>query len=298
MVFSLSTKASLSESLERVLTNEVDARLAVRAGDLDIAERVHETRKSIKRLRALLRLYRGALPHALYEREDAVLWRLGQSLGRARDAVALGESLHRLILDAPPDARTRLADRSRELEDALVAASETTPNDVDAALASVHDGLGALRARAADWTIERRGFSVIAPGLRRTYARGRRALEQARQRPSEKRLHTLRTWVKRHQYQLTLLEPLWPDPIKAFRHEAQRLGELLGHDHDLSLLERRFDGLSERPDLATLEPVLRTVTEDCHSTFQREALDLGARLYAESPARFAARYREYFDAWP
>ena len=297
MAFSLTTKASLSESLERVLTNEVDARLAVRAGDADTAERVHETRKSIKRLRALLRLYRGAIPHALYEREDAVLWRLGQSLGRARDAVALGESLHRLILAAPPETRTRLADRSRELEDALVAASET-PKDVEAALASVHDGLGALRARATDWTIDRQGFSAIAPGLRRTYARGRRALEQARQRPSEKRLHTLRTWVKRHQYQLTLLEPLWPDPIKAFRHEAQRLGELLGYDHDLSLLERRFEALSERPELAPLEPVLRNVAEDCHSTFRREALDLGARLYAEPPGRFAARYREYFDAWP
>src|SRR5688572_18111051 len=102
MAFSLSTKANLTESLERVLTSEVDALLAVRASDADVAERVHETRKSIKRLRALLRLYRGALPHTLYEREDAVLWRLGQSLGRARDAVALGESLHRLILSAPP----------------------------------------------------------------------------------------------------------------------------------------------------------------------------------------------------
>jgi hypothetical protein len=104
--------------------------------------------------------------------------------------------------------------------------------------------------------------------------------------------------VKRHQYQLALLEPLWPDPIKAFRQEAKRLGELLGQAHDLSLLERRFKSVSERPEVAPLEPVLRTVAEGCHSAFQREALDLGARLYAESPARFAARYREYFDAWP
>src|SRR5687767_13500854 len=161
MAFSLSTKASLTASLERVVTNEVESLLAESAGDADAAKRVHETRKSIKRLRALLRLYRGALPHALFEREDSVLWRLGQSLGRARDAVALRESLHRLILAAPTDARARLADRARELEDAVTDVSGTNPQDVALALSNVHDALGALRARAADWTIERGGFSAI-----------------------------------------------------------------------------------------------------------------------------------------
>jgi CHAD domain-containing protein len=225
-----------------------------------------------------------------------VLRRLAQSLGRARDAVALRETLERLLTAAPADVRARLSDHVPELERVLVDTSET-PKEVDSALAVVHDGLGALRSRAREWTVQRRGFAVIAPGLRRTYTSGRKALGRALHRPSERRLHRFRTWVKRHQYQLTLLEPLWPEPIKAFRHEAQRLGELLGHDHDLHLLESRFERLAASPALAPLESMLRTVAETSHAALQREAFDLAARLYAEPPARFTARHREYFDAW-
>jgi len=298
MSFALTSKSSLTESLERVLAGEIDGLLGMPRDESGIDERVHETRKSIKRLRALLRLYRGALPHALYEREDAVLRRLGQMLGRARDKAALGESLELLVQNAPADVRAQLADHLAAIQHAIEDVSNKNPSDVDAALKAVHDALGAVRARAGDWTVEQRGFSTIAPGLRRTYARGRQGLARARHRPSEKRPHEFRIWVKRHQYQLTLVAPRWPQPINAFRHEAQRLGELLGHDHDLSLLERRFDALGDRPDLALLETPLQIAAENSHAAFQREAFDLGERIYAESPARFAARYREYFDAWP
>jgi CHAD domain-containing protein len=164
-------------------------------------------------------------------------------------------------------------------------------------LHSAHGALRAFRERAPSFTVEKTGWSAIAPGFRRTYARGRRALARAIPRPTEKRLHTLRIDVKRHQYQLTLLEPLWPEPVKAFRQEAQHLGELLGHDHDLALLERRFEALRNRPELASLERPFRNAVEQTHAELRREAFDLGARVYAESPGKLVSRYREYFDAW-
>ena len=230
MTFALSSKASLENSLAVVTASEIEALLeASHTGESDVDHRVHETRKSIKRLRALLRLYRGALGHGLYEREDAELRKLGHSLGQAREAVALGESLDRLVLAVPVSERARLADHMNELRGSLDDGQGKGSPDSGAALARVQDGLTQVRARAAQWTLDRRGWSAIAPGLRRTYAKGRRTLSRALHRPNEKRLHRLRIWVKRHQYQLTLLEPLWPGPVKAFRQEAQQLGELLGH---------------------------------------------------------------------
>ena len=296
MTFALTKKAVLGESLTLVTASEIGSLFAA-AAETGLDKRVHETRKSIKRLRALLRLYRGGLSHALFDLEDSRLRELAKSLGSARDAVALKESLERLAQAAPPSDRARLADYLQALSGALDDGPRASEEEVAAALRSVHDGLGAIRERARTWSVDKSGFSVIAPGLRRTYARGRRDLSRAMHRPSEKRLHTLRIGVKRHQYQLTLLEPLWPDPVKAFRHEAQRLGELLGHEHDLSLLERRFDTLALRPDFAPLERPFRSAAGHCHAELRREAFDLGARIYAESPGRFLARYREYFDAW-
>ena len=296
MTFALTEKAALGESLALVTASEIGSLLDGEP-ESGLDERVHETRKSIKRLRALLRLYRGGLSHALFDLEDSRLRELGKSLGSARDAVALRESLERLVQAAPAGDRARLADHVPALIGALDDGPRASNEEVASALRSVHDGLGAVRERARAWSVDRSGFSAIAPGLRRTYARGRRDLSRAMHRPSEKRLHTFRIGVKRHQYQLTLLEPLWPDPVKAFRHEAQRLGELLGHDHDLSLLERRFGALAARHDFAPLERSFQSAAEHCHAELRREAFDLGARIYAESPGRFLTRYREYFDAW-
>jgi CHAD domain-containing protein len=301
MSFSLVSKANLAEGLALVTQGEVDD-LSQRTAGADstpekLDEAVHETRKSIKRLRALLRLYRGALGHTLYAREDARLRDIAHSLGGARDAVSLRESLARLLESAPAAERSRIADHRGALEGALAGEPRANEDELVARLRAARDALGALRERAPSFTVEKTGWSAIAPGFRRTYARGRQNLSRAVHRPTEKRLHVFRIDVKRHQYQLTLLEPLWPEPIKAFRQEVQRLGELLGHDHDLALLERRFEALRDKPDLAALERTFRSAAEHSHAELRRETFDLGARVYAESPGKLVARYREYFDAW-
>jgi CHAD domain-containing protein len=299
MTFALTSKAALGESLVHVTASEIgeliDGGNGTEGPGLD--ERVHEARKSIKRLRALLRLYRGALAHTLFELEDSRLRELAHTLGGARDAVARRECLERLVEAAPTSDRVRLADHLGALTRALDDARHARPDEVAEALRAVHDGLGALRERARSWSLDRNGFPAIAAGFRRTYARGRRDLSRALHRPTEKRLHSFRIGVKRHQYQLTLLEPMWPEPIKAFRQEAQRLGELLGQDHDLSLLERRFEALVLRHEFAPLERSFANAANHLHSELRREAFDLGARVYAESPGRVLLRYREYFDAW-
>ena len=300
MSFTLSSKANLAAGLALVAQGEIDdlaQRTASAASSPEqLDEAVHETRQSIKRLRALLRLYRGALGHALYAREDARLRDIAHSLGGARDAVSLRESFARLLESAPAADRARIADHRAALEGALDDEPRANKDELVAMLHAARDALGALRERAPSFTVEKTGWSAIAPGFRRTYARGRRNLARAIHRPTEKRLHTLRIDVKRHQYQLTLLEPMWPEPVKAFRHEVSHLGELLGHDHDLSLLERRFEALRDKPELIELERSFRSAAEQSHAGLRREAFDLGARAYAESPGTLVARYREYFDA--
>ncbi|HEX6275552.1 MAG TPA: CHAD domain-containing protein [Polyangiaceae bacterium] len=303
MAFALSAKAAMGDGIALVSAREVAAlpRSAPEVGGDGAApsldERVHETRKTIKRLRALLRLYRGALPRAVYDEEDARLRRLARALGGARDAAALRESLELLVSRAPPDSRARLRDGAAVLAEALGADLPLASNETRATLDSVQEALGAFAERARAVRIERSGFATIAPGFRRTYARGRRAFGQALERTTERRLHRLRALVKRHQYQLTLLEPLWPEPIRASRREAQRLGELLGNDHDLALLEHRMKSVAERREVLSLAPEFRAAVAATHAELRRDALDLAARVYAETPRQITARFRAYFDAW-
>jgi CHAD domain-containing protein len=302
MAFSLTSKSTLDESLASIAAAEVGELLGGAAengsfaGPASLDERVHETRKVIKRLRALLRLYRGALDPARLVREDARLRELGRSLGGFRDETALRESLSRVVEEATGSARVSLGDGLPALVRAL--AGRTPPaTEVEASVASVRGALSAFTDRAADFELERSGWPAIARGFRRTYARGRRAFERACRRPTEKRLHVLRRAAKRHQAHLSLLEPLWPGPIRAVRHELSDLGDLLGDDHDLSLLERRFEALAGRLEFHGLEAPFRATATARHAELRRRAFELGARVFAESPGHLAARFRGYFAAW-
>ena len=303
MAFSLTSKSALTEDLALATTSEIEAlvregaKAAERANEAKVNEAVHETRKTMKRLRALLRLYGGAIDDARLAGENARLRELGHALGAARDSAVLLESLEALVQSAPREDRVRLADAMPVLSGALAGGSESKLDETLGALHAAHDALRAFADRVSSLRVNGSGWSAIAPGFRRTYAQGRRALERALLRPSEKRLHAFRIRVKRHQYHLAFLEPLWPEPIKGLRHEVQRLGEILGQDHDLFMLERRFATLHDRPELAELERPFRRATDSRHDALRRDAFELGARVYAESPRRLAARFREYFDAW-
>src|SRR5687767_12860166 len=183
MSFTLSSKANLAAGLALVTQGEIDDLAQRTASSASSPEKldhaVHETRKSIKRLRALLRLYRGALGHALYVREDARLRDIARALGGARDAVALREGFARLLESAPAADRSRLADHRAALERVLDDEPRANKDELVAMLHAARDALGALRERAPSFTVEKTGWSAIAPGFRRTYARGRRHLSRA-----------------------------------------------------------------------------------------------------------------------
>ena len=82
---------------------------------------------------------------------------------------------------------------------------------------------------------------------------------------------------------LELFTPLWPSVVGAQADEAHRLADLLGDDHDVTVLTELVDELP-----AELEEQADTLRED--------ALALGARLYADSPNAFEARFRAWWAA--
>jgi CHAD domain-containing protein len=71
--------------------------LLAKASDREIGEAVHEARKSLKRLRALVKISRPALGDARYRRENAEFRQTGRLLSAARDAKVLIETLDGLL---------------------------------------------------------------------------------------------------------------------------------------------------------------------------------------------------------
>lgn len=140
------------------------------------------------------------------------------------------------------------------------------------------------------------GWPCLGAGLELVYKRGRRALHEARDRPSPKAFHEWRKQVKYLRYALETLTPLWPQMIDEIADQAHELSDYLGAEHDLTVLTQTAVANSDTMQNATLSALMALI-ERYQSELRQKALSLGLRLYEERPKAFAVRFAHYWSEW-
>jgi CHAD domain-containing protein len=237
--------------------------------DDDLDDGVHDARKRLKRVRAVLRLVRDPIDDDRYRAENARYRDVGRHLAPVRDA-RVTRDLH--VEHIGP---------SEHLEAELRAARQTVrePEVVGKLLRDLADGLGAV----GDWPLEGSDADLFGEGLRRTYRSGRRAMRVEERSPSAEQRHEWRKAVKYHWHHLELLAGAWPEVVEARAAETHRLADLLGDEHDLVLL-------------GTLLPRPERKLENRAADLRQEALELGRRVYAEPPRDLVARFTAWWEA--
>jgi CHAD domain-containing protein len=287
--FRLAPDEGAADGLRRIARGQIElASDRLESGD-DAAEAVHEARKSLKRLRAVVRLARDPLGDEIYRSENHAYRDTGRELSAARDAQVLGETLdaltNRYRREIGDDAFAGL----REAIDAdAKAAHERIAADAGA-VDEVRAGLGAARDRVATWPLpDNEDASVLAPGFERIYKRGRRALKAARQDPTDENLHELRKRAKDLWHASQVLRPASPRRMKRLARRSHKLADLLGDDHDLAVL---LDAARERyRTLGSGElALLRGLVGRRRARLQRAALACGQRVYGPKPRAWARR---------
>jgi CHAD domain-containing protein len=281
--------------LERIAAEQLDRALGgLENPDLDRNEAIHDARKCSKRLRALLRLARAGIGDDVYRRENAAIRDAARDLSGLRDADALLETFERLQVRFAGEVDWRKLVGVRR---ALVARRKQLGNDgtLPRRIGAVGEELRAVRDRLPSWPLANLEFDDLAPGFKRGYQRGREAMRAIEAAPSDERFHEWRKRAKYHRYHLELLRDLWPTEVKARRDEVRILGDLLGDEHDLSVLRATLMAESERfGDGAgrLLELALRQQAE-----LRDRMWPLGVRLFAERPKALVQRYEQYWQAW-
>ncbi|HEV2787111.1 MAG TPA: CHAD domain-containing protein, partial [Solirubrobacteraceae bacterium] len=260
--------------------------LGAASGRGELEKAVHETRKSIKRVRAALRLSRAAVADEAYERDNAALRAIAQPLSQARDARVLIDTLsdleQRFARELPPAATERLHAR---LQDDRQRALAQLTEDGDLAVAT-RQALEDARARTARRALDRQDFGAIAPGLRRVYARGRRRMRTARDEPSAEHLHDARKRVKDLWHAAELLRAAHPKRMRRLARKAHDVSSLLGDHHDLSVLRDYAEANPQLfSDMASRDALL-SVVDRRRDELARRALKRGRRLYERPPKRF------------
>jgi CHAD domain-containing protein len=251
---------------------------------VDPAELVHDARKAIKRMRALARLLRHELGEPEFRRVNDSLRDAAQRLAGARDAEVRLTTLDALAKRHP---RTLAPERLRPLRTCLESERGTAiaPSERERVLADI----ATMRHRLARWKLLEHDFDALAPGLRRIYREGRRRRRRAK-RGQAHRAQDLHDWRKRVKSLYYVLEMLGGADRKGARgptRRANRLGDLLGEEHDLWMLGAY---LEQHPDIfgedgTTRDALLERIGRR-RKRLRKHALQLGTRLYKRKPSSF------------
>ena len=205
-----------------------DARDAV--ADLDkgsAASAVHESRKALRRARAVLGLVGSALPKNERRAVKTALQEARRALSTVRDHAVAPETLAQLTLD---DADRETAQR------VLANAGESMPATAEikqllaesaARAAAQAEALQAALPQELDW-------HTVAEGLAETYAEARRAVSAAKR--SKSWFHTWRRRSKELVYQLDLIAKHGGPRIAAIHGEISGVTDTLGPAVDLIML--------------------------------------------------------------
>lgn len=234
---------------------------------------IHDARRMLKRLRALCRLVRGAIGEE--QRTANVLLRdAARQLSIARDATVVLQTFDKLPGEDPSVAGIRAGLRRARTR------AERTPIDLPA----IAEKIRAFEDGVERWRFTDDGWGAIEPGVLRTYRRGRRALSAAREAHESEVLHDLRKRAKDLQFQLSLLRETWPAVLGGYHDALSDLGELLGDDHDLVVLEevlRRRRSVDVTPWLARIE--------DRRLALRARMFPLAERIWFDRPRTWTAR---------
>lgn len=279
----------VAEGLRRVALEEMDAAIGeATCRELDDRAAIHQARKSCKRIRGLLALYRGGLPGRSRENEN--FRALGCAIAPLRDADSLLEALDSLRAHVGDAARRRL----EPVEEALllhrdrIVASGADPATLRQTVA---DEMRRARGRVGSWSPGRPGWAAIEKGFRREYRRARKALELFHADASGERVHELRKATKRHWYHTCLLEDAWPERFGPRRVSLKALADLLGEDHDLGILLALAPGLglddALKLDAARIAE-LGSAIHTRQAALRDEALPAATSLYEQGTKSFTA----------
>jgi hypothetical protein len=274
MAYRLERNERVDEGLWRIFCEELQRASAwlsaETAGARDQA--IHETRRSLKKVRSILRLIRAGLG-ARYRRDNARLSAEALKLSPLRDAAAVIEAFDALHRKYRGDVQ---AEEFRAVRAGLVRRKKEIESSGDAG--AVLRGVAKNMAKPGrPWRLGMSGSDAIESGLAASWRRGRKALARVRKDAQPENFHALRKRVKDYRLQISLLNR----GDRQFRD----LDRWLGEDHNLWLLANAIG--EERARYGRASGVVRilNVIAKRRADLQKKSVALACEVYKRKRVR-------------
>lgn len=286
MAFRLTPHEPIPDGLRRIVREQFERSVALLEGPLEQRQyAVHETRKSFKRLRSLLRMLRQDMP-TVFTVENARIRDMSGLLSPYRDADAMLETLDKLHQVAPDLLDDKMYAPAHQAlaksRDERLNSGDGYPPVAQQVVASLNQSLVDLE----QWPMPQ-NLDHMTAVLRQTYKRARKAAGKARKSMHIEDFHSWRKRVKDLQFQTQVLQDTAAGLPRKFGVSLKTLAELLGNHHDLSILDELLDSPEIFPDREHAKEVQALVARHFED-LQQQAQNIGTDLF-KLPAK---RYRE------
>ncbi len=297
MPYRLKAGQSVPDNIRRIVTEEIDSAVQqLRSRDTKKRdEAIHEARKSIKKIRGVLKLMRPELGRT-YRTENEALRSIGAKLSELRDAGAMIEMLDSLVQkysgklkhSSLHSIRQGLEQSKREKERAL---------QVSKVMRDAAGRLLTLRKRVSQWPLGSDGFEALAGGLKASYRRGRKAMAAAKKKDKPRLYHEWRKRTKDHWYHVRLLGSLWTDVMEARESNLHDVETWLGDDHNLIVLQQQLDVTTKAFGDEREKILFKALAQERRNELRESSFLAGRRLFQEKPGQFTRRMAELWNVW-
>lgn len=275
-------KAAAAEQLSRAIT-------ALETQPDGLHEAIHEARKKLKRVRGLYRLVARDLKD-FRQRENARLRDVARSLSAVRDATALIETVsylqHHTESSEEADALRRTLVALTARRDTIASEETGLAGKAETAIQSCRAAIDALEAESFPAS-PRKVAKLLSKAWKKALLKTKQTLEACHQDAHAELFHDLRKGAQLYWMQLSLLRDLWPSAFSAKRALAKRLVDILGHEHDISLLVELLDDEPGVCGSGEVQSHLLGVIIRRQQALRHEALELADHVFADEPAREA-----------
>lgn len=298
MAYSFKPDETIHNGVKRIVTEELDSAAGQLEGhgQSDRDEAIHEARKSVKKIRGVLRLVRPELG-SVYTLENQRFRELGHRLSEFRDAGAMLETfdqLDQLYRETWGRQHNMASIRGRLLE---AKAGHESEAGIAAVLSAVSGELNAASSKVKEWPLDADGFEAIAPGLELTYRGGRRAMTRAVRDPSPENYHDWRKRVKDHWYHVRLIGNVCGGALSFYQRSLKDLETCLGDDHNLTVLRERISVEPTAYGSPSDTSFFLDTVANHRSTLRAAAVSQGQDVYDDQPKVFVRQLRSLWRAW-
>lgn len=294
MAYRVKIGARLDKDIRRLLAAQTGRAIGYLSGVIDQGgSSIHATRKALKRSRSILRLAKPGLSGKSFTQHDRAFRDIARLLSHDRDREVMTDTLHLLAGKSAGDDKAALLAALDELNTINLngAAHLTTEDNISRAVTLLQEQDRAIHGL----NIKKARIATLAEGFADTYAEGRKALKAAYRINDDEAFHTFRKSLQHHWRHCQLLVPAWPDLMNVRISAARDLSQLIGNDHDLSLVIAHFN----TPSASTLDADVRArivaAAKAEQAQLRAEVKPLARRLYAQTPGDME---RLIVDLWP